>query len=302
MELRHLRYFVAVAEELHFSRAAQRLHIAQPPLSQQIRNLETELGVQLLQRTKHRVQLTAAGQLFLEEARRTLSQAEQAIRTAQRASRGEIGRLVVGFLSSTAYNVFPEILRLFRERFPAVELVLHELNTVPQVQALHEGQIDVGFLHPPVNSGEALSLTTVFEEPLVLALPSNHALAAQPQIALAWLADAPFVLSPRHLGPGFYDQVISACQQAGFHPRVVQETNMAQTMVSLVAGGMGVALVPASLQNLQRTGVVYRVVQDLTPRVTTAAIWRREDASLVLHAFLEGVREIAQRQVPTVAD
>jgi DNA-binding transcriptional LysR family regulator len=293
MELRHLRYFVAVAEELHFSRAAKRLHIAQPPLSQQIRSLEDELGVQLLQRTKHQVQLTAAGQLFLEEARRTLAQADQAIQTVQRASRGEIGRLVIGFPTSAAYSVLPDILRAFREQSPSVELVLHELNTALQVDRLQDGSLDLGFVHPPFITDNLRSLT-ILKEPFVAAIPATHPLAARSQISLKALANEPFILFPRHVGPGFYDQIVSLCQNAGFSPRVVQEARLMQTIVCLVAAAMGVALVPSSLQNLQRPGVVYKPIQALTARVETAVAWRQDDPSPVLQAFLQVVKQIAE--------
>jgi DNA-binding transcriptional LysR family regulator len=296
MELRHLRYFVAVAEELHFSRAADRLHIAQPPLSQQIRNLEEELGVQLLQRTKHQVQLTSAGQLFLEEARRTLAQAERAIQTAQRASRGELGRLVVGFASSAAYNVFPEILRVFRACFPEVELVLRELNSQPIQDYLYSSQIDIGFVYFPIVT-DSLCCLSIVEEPFLVALPQSHPLSTQPQVALQAIAHDPFILFPRHNSPDFYDKIVGLCQQAGFSPKVVQEAALMQTIVSLVAAAIGVALVPASLQNLQRTGVVYKQVQGLAAMVEMAVVWRRDDRSPVLEAFLNTVRQITGKSV-----
>ncbi|HEY9676120.1 MAG TPA: LysR substrate-binding domain-containing protein [Waterburya sp.] len=293
MELRHLRYFVAVAEELNFSRAAERLHMAQPPLSQQIRSLEQELGVQLFERTKHQVRLTTAGIVFLQEARLTLQAAEQAIRTAQRASRGEIGRLVVGFASVAAYSVLPEILRVFRERFPEIEFLLYELNTGLQVQGLLNSAIDVGFLFTPIHES-GLELMSVREEPLVVALPETHPLATLPQVSVSALADESFILFPRHLAPSFYDLILSASQQAGFSPKVAQEANQLQTMINLVAGGMGIALVPACLQNLQRTGVVYKDLQGKVSHLQTAMIWRRNDSSSVLYNFIQVVKETIQ--------
>ncbi|MBW4658187.1 MAG: LysR family transcriptional regulator [Drouetiella hepatica Uher 2000/2452] len=293
MELRHLRYFVAVAEELNFSRAAERLHIAQPPLSQQIRSLETELGVQLFNRNKHRVSLTEVGELFLVEARQTLIQAERAVETAQRASQGELGRLVIGFASSIAYSIFPDILRAFREKFPGVELILHELNTSLQTQGVHGSTIDLGFVHLPI-AEERLNLLTVLEEPMMVAVPKTHPLADHPQISLTSLANDRFILFPRHVASGFYDQVLSACQQAGFTPNVIQEAKLMQTIVCLVAGGMGVALVPASLQNLQRTGVIYAALEEKIPPLKTAMIWRQDNMSCVLHAFIAVVRQTIQ--------
>ncbi len=296
MELRHLRYFVAVAEELNFSRAAERLHIAQPPLSQQIRSLEEELGVQLFERNKHQVRLTPAGQMFLESARQTLTCAEQAIQTAQRASRGEIGRLVIGFASAIAYSVFPEILRQFREQFPNVELVLNELNTTLQIEALHAGAIDLGFVHLPIRE-DGLNLLTVFEESILLALPETHPLAIQSKVSLKSLKHEQFISFPRHLAPGFYDQIISACQKAGLSPNVIQEAKLTQTIVCLVAGRMGIALVPASLQNLQRSGVVYRKPQEKIPPVKTAMIWRQNERSAALAEFVHVARSCVARLI-----
>ncbi len=294
MELRHLYYFVAVAEELHFSRAAQRLHIAQPPLSQQIRNLEEELGVQLFERTKRRVELTDAGQVFLQQVRPTLRQIEEAVRSAQRASRGEIGRLVVGFNSSATYSVLPKILRVFRERCPEVELVLHELTTSQQLERFHHNQIDTGILYLPVEES-SLNILSVLKEPLVIALPETHPLATQPQISILSLINEPFILPPHHLGAGLYSQIMSLFQQAGFTPKIAQEAILLQTAVSLVAGGVGIAIVPASVQNLQRTGVVYKSMQEQPPEVEIAVVWRRNDSSLVLQKFLHVVSEITNK-------
>jgi DNA-binding transcriptional LysR family regulator len=288
MELRHLRYFITVAEELHFGRAAQRLHIAQPPLSQQIRQLEAEIGVILFHRTKRCVQLTDAGQVFLEEAKRVLIQAAHAIQAAQRASRGEIGQLVVSFVSSAAYNILPKILQAFRVSFPDINLALHELTTDKQLQGLRDGWIDVGFLRPPIED-EQLNVTTIFQESLVVALPETHPLSHQLQIPLKALNNEFFILFPRHLGPKLYDQIVSSCQLAGFSPKVVQEAIQMQTIVSLVAAEMGIAIVPASLQNLQRTGVIYRTIQESTPKAEIAVIWRSKDASPVVQQFLNVV-------------
>ncbi len=294
MELRHLRYFLAVAEELHFGRAAERLQMAQPPLSQQIRKLEEELGVQLFYRTKRRVQLTDAGQVFLEHAQLTLAQAEQAIKAAQRANHGEFGRLVIGFVGSASYDVLPDILRVYRERFPDVSLVLRELTTIQQVHALLNGRVNIGFIRPPVHD-EALEVETILREPFLVALPENHSLASQAEIPLEALSREFFVLFPRHLGPGFYDQIVSLCQQAGFSPDVSQEAIEMQTIVSLVAAGFGVALVPASLQNLQRVGVIYRRIQGATPAAELAMIWRKNASLPVLQTFMAVVKEVISR-------
>lgn len=285
MELRHLRYFVTVAQELNFSRAAERLHIAQPPLSQQIRYLEQELGVQLFQRTKRRVELTEAGVVFLEEVQKVFAQVNQAVRTAQRASRGEIGRLVIGFNSSATYSVLPALLRKFQSTNPDVELVLHELTTSQQLEKLHHNQIDLGLLYLPVDESQ-LSVMPVLKEPLMVALPETHFLVNQPQVSMHELSDEPFILPPHHSGAGLYGQIMTFFQQISFRPKVAQSATLLQTAVSLVAGGVGVALVPASLQNLQRTGVVYKAISEPTPQVEIAVVWRQHDLSQVLQRFL----------------
>lgn len=294
IELRHLRYFIAVAEELHFGRAAERLHIAQPPLSQQIRQLENELGFQLFYRTKRSVQLTEAGQVFLAESRKLFKQLDQAIEAGRQVSRGERGLLVIGFVSSAAYNMLPIILRSFRTQVPEVRLELHEMATNEQLQWLQEGRIDIGFLRPPVED-KTLSLLTILQEPMVVALPETHPLADQSHLALSSLANEGFILFPRPQAPRAYDQIISLCQQAGFSPNIVQEAMQMQTIVSLVAGGIGIAIVPVSLQNLQRTGVVYKPLKEMTPCLEVAVAWRNNDTSATVQHFLQVVKTIADQ-------
>src|SRR5690348_11319775 len=257
MELRHLEYFVALAEELNFSRAAKRLYITQPSLSQQIQSLEKEIGVQLLQRTKRSVRLTEAGQLFLEEAYRALDQVQQAVHTAQRADRGEIGQLTIGFVGSSAYGFLPTVIRTFRERFPEVALILRERTTVEQIQMLRDGQIQVGFLRPPILD-ETLQQTVVQQEPFLVALPKTHPQASVPHVPLPALANESFILVPYKLAPGLYTQMTNMCMQAGFQPRMVQEAIQFHVIISLVAAGLGIALVPACIQTFRRPDVVYR--------------------------------------------
>ncbi|MBW4640660.1 MAG: LysR family transcriptional regulator [Gloeocapsa sp. UFS-A4-WI-NPMV-4B04] len=206
MELRHLHYFIAVAEELHFSRAAERLHISQPPLSQQIRDLEDELGVKLFERTKRQVHLTEAGKVFLERSYGVLAQLEHAIAVTQQIGRGEVGRLAIGFVDSATYTLLPEILRVFREQFPAVELRLHELTTTQQIQALYDKQVDVGIVRSAI-SEPGLSVECLLPELLVLALPETHPLSAQTQVSLSTLAAELFILFPAQMGPVFYEQL-----------------------------------------------------------------------------------------------
>jgi DNA-binding transcriptional LysR family regulator len=293
MELRHLHYFIAVAEELHFSRAAERLHISQPPLSQQIRDLEEELGVTLLERTKRQVHLTEAGKVFLERSYRVLAQLEQAVEATQRIGRGEVGRLAIGFVDSATYTLLPDLLRVFRAQFPAVELRLHELTTAQQIQALHQNQIDVGVVRSAI-SEPGLSVECLLQESLVLALPESHSLSAQTTVSVSTLADESFILFPAKLGPVFYEQIIQICQQAGFRPKVAQEAVQMQTIISLVAAGLGIAFVPASMQNFHRSGVIYRPLQEQIPKTGLYLTWRQHDSSPVIRAFLSLAQKMTQ--------
>ena len=289
MELRHLSAFVAVAEELHFGRAAERLHIAQPPLSRQIQRLEKDLGVLLLRRTKRRVELTEAGECFLDGARRTLSEAEQAARMARRAARGEVGRLVLGFVGTTV--VLPPVLREFRARFPEVELVLHQLTTARQVQGLRDGWLHLGLLRPPVPDGW-LIVEPIAREAIVVAVPDKHPLAARARIPLTALAEEAFIMWPRREGPGFHDLIVSACHAAGFTPRVVQEATEMVTILNLVAGGLGIALMPESVRELQRRGVTYLPLKGAAPRAERALAWRADETAKPVLAFIEVAREL----------
>jgi DNA-binding transcriptional LysR family regulator len=285
MELRHLQYFIAVAEELHFSRAAQRLHISQPPLSQQIRGLEDELGVKLFERTKRQVHLTEAGKVFLERSTRVLAQLEQAIEVTQQIGRGEVGRLAIGFVGSATYTVLPDILSVFREQFPAVELRLDELTTVEQIQALYHKQVDVGIVRSAIIE-PGLSVECILQESLVLALPETHPFSVQTKVSLSTLASESFILFPAKMGPIFYEQIITICQQAGFRPKVTQEAVQMQTIIGLVAAGLGIAIVPASLQNFHRSGVIYRPLQEQIPKTGLYLAWRQHDYSPVIREFL----------------
>jgi DNA-binding transcriptional LysR family regulator len=266
MNFQRLRYFVAVAEELSFSRAAERLHMAQPPLSYQIKRFEEELGTQLFHRTKRSVRLTEAGRLLLAEARGLLVHAEQTASVVHRVGQGEVGRLTVGFVPSAANRVLPPILRAFGERFSSVELLLREVDPDRLLGALDDGRVDVGFLYLPFEE-DSLESRPVSRETFVAALPDTHPLADEPRVSLGALAGEPFVLTPRYRGAGLRDKIVEHCRRAGFEPRVVQEAWLMQTTVSLVAGGIGVTLVPASLQNLQRAGVAYKHVEGLSPEV-----------------------------------
>lgn len=288
MELRHLRYFLAVAEELHFGRAALRLQMAQPPLSQQIKQLEAELGVQLLERTRRRVSLTAAGAVFQQEAKALLGQLEQAVCKTRQADRGEVGSLAIAFVSSAMYSLLPNYLKQFREQYPQVAVVLHELSTQEQIQGLLENRLDIGFMRPPVEH-EALSVKSVLQEPLVAALPVNHRLATYQEISVGDLQSEPFVLFTRAKATHLYDQIISICQQGGFSPNVVQQAAQMQTILSLVAAELGVAIVPDSLCNLQRRGVCFIPFVEPSPLSELCMVWRQDRSMPVILNFMKSL-------------
>ncbi len=292
VELRHLRYFVAVAEELSFTRAAERLHMAQPPLSTQMRALERALGVELFDRSRRAIALTAAGEVLLGEARRLLVQVEQALAATTRAGTGEVGRLTVGFVPSASLGPLPELLREFRGRHPGVELFLRELPPDDLVAGLHSGALDLAVLYLPV-AEPALAELTIAREPLVAALPEGHRLAsARSALRLASLRAEPFVLPARHHMPGLHARVLESCRRAGFEPRAVQDDVwLLQTVLGLVAAGLGVALVPASVEKLGRAGVAFRPLRDPGPPVELGALWRADDTSAALRNLVAVLRE-----------
>ena len=292
MELRHLRYFVTVAEELHFGRAATRLSIVQPSLSQQIRQLEDELGFPLFYRTKRSVELTDAGKVFLIEAQHVLAQVREAKRTAQRAYRGEVGRLVVGYISSSTYDVLPMMLSVYRERFPDVEVALRELTTQEQLRALEREYIQVGLLRLPI-SAPMVNVEVVRREPIVCVLPEKHPLAMRERIAVSLLADEPFVLQSSQRGAGYYTQLMKLCLASGFSPNVIQEVTEMHTIISLVAAGMGVSLVPLSARNIRSQGVAYRELEGTATLTEMAVAWPRASRSAIVQNFLAVAMESA---------
>ncbi len=292
MELRHLHYFIAVAEELHFGRAAGRLNISQPPLSQQIMQLEEEIGVRLFSRTRRNVQLTQAGEVFLAEARRIITASEEAVRRAVRADKGEIGYLAVGFIGSANYSVLPPVIREFRKCFPDVELTLTEMNTSQQFEALHEGRIQVGFMRPPPGIEDTgLSVEAVYREPLAIAMPGSHPLRDRKTLPLRLLAKESFIMIPRQRGPGFFDYIIALCQQEGFSPNIVLEASQFHTIVGLVAAGIGIAIMPASMRHSNMEGVIFKKITGKAETVLKMA-WSAGNRSLVLGNFLEVARKV----------
>jgi DNA-binding transcriptional LysR family regulator len=296
MELRHLRYFVAVAETLSFARAARALNLSQPPLSRQIRALEDELGTALFARTKRSVQLTPAGAALLPEARRLLREADGLKAGAQRLAAGEVGTLALGFISVAAYNLLPELAPEFRRRHPGVKLALQEATSDVLLAGLRQGDLDVGLVLPPVDA-PGLEYVPLVHDTLIAALPAHAAQArGRGPIRLASLAGEPFILFPRRVGTSLYDVIVGACRRAGFAPRIEQEAIQMQTIVSLVAARMGVALVPASLEHLRRTGVVYRPLADARGRVEIGIAWRTGDDAPAVRAFVALAREHRRRR------
>lgn len=289
-DLRQLRQFVAVAEHLHFGRAAAALHISQPPLSRSLQALEKTLGVRLLERTRRKVELTTAGAWYLAEARQVLSRLERAGRELAERASGGTGLLRIGFVTIADYSVLPGLLTRFKAANPGVSLALRELVTEDQLQALAAGDLDLGFVLPPLPAREVESVT-VSREPLVVALPQKHVLArTRGPLGVRALAEEPFVMVPANLARGLSDVVLGVCARAGFAPRVAQEAVQMQTVVSLVSSGLGVAIVPASLLNLRRKGVVYRPVRDPHTRIELRLAWREGSHSPLLARFVELAR------------
>ena len=290
MELRRIQYFVAVAEERHFGRAAARLSMAQPPLSQQIKLLEADVGVTLLERTTRKVQLTPAGRQFLQRAREILASMDAAVAEAALVADGRIGRVAIGFTGSATYELLPSLTRSLRAQLPGLDLDLRgELLTPDQVAALLDGSLDLGFLRPPVRVAD-LDVRVLRREPLIAVLPEHHLLARRSKIRLQDLRDEPFITYPSHNRSVVYDAVIDACGQAGFSPARAQEVGETSTLVSFVAAGLGVALVPASVRNLRITGARYLPLAGRPPDVELAIATRRNETS----PHVERVRALAE--------
>jgi DNA-binding transcriptional LysR family regulator len=293
MELRHLRYFVAVAEALSFRGAAEKLHIAQPPLSSQIKSLEEELRVHLLERTTRSVTLTHAGRVFLEEARAVLAASSQAQQRARDAQHGLAGTLRVGLIAPVAGAWLAKILRRFRHHFPGVQLSLFDLTSTEQLRRLHGQELDVGLLRPPVNSSE-LDYRFIGESRQVLALPSGHRLAKKRRLDWKDFHDQELVLIHPSAQHGFYDPFFAACARAGAVPRPVQYANDIQTKMWLISAGFGIAPTTASLGEVKRPGLVFRSLPAGLPPVQTVLAWRREDPSPVLEHFRKSFEPFAQ--------
>ena len=285
MELRHLRCFVAVADELHFGRAAKRLNLSQPPVSLAIKELEAELGLRLFDRTSRSIQLTTGGTEALRDARAVLARTESMRLHARNTAGGYGGSLSIGFISVAAYSFLPDVLRRFTEVFPKVRISLHESTTDQMLGDLDSGALDVGCIFASPLLPPALHYQATHRDPLIVALPEHHPLASLARIPLERLANEQFLTFERHFGPMMFDIVVSTCMRHGFSPRIFPARQM-HTIVSLVSGGIGVALVPACVEVLHREGVVYRPLQSAPTLVETGAAWRAEGDSPALLEFV----------------
>jgi DNA-binding transcriptional LysR family regulator len=299
VELRQLRYFVVLAEELHFRRAAEREHIAQPAFSGQIRRLECELGVRLFDRTSHYVRLTGAGRLFLDEVRQALAQVERAVEVAKRAGRGELGHIVVGFIGSAANELTPLILRAFPARYPNIGVELREFDFRAPSAGLLEDQVDVAFLRPPVEGQDDLVVETLFEEPRVAIMASDHWLAEESSVSIARLVNEPFVAGPPSAGI-WWDFWLVIEHRGGVPPRLGSEANTIDEWLEAIAAGRGVSLTPASTKRFYgRPGVAFVPVTDIEGS-TVAVAWRKGPTKPVITAFVDITRQVAHEFGATV--
>ena len=291
MELRYLKYFVAVAEELHFARAAGRLHIAQPSLSKQIQQLEQELDFPLFYRTKQRVELLDAGHVFLDEARRILRQTENAVESARRTHTGQSGRLVIGFSASATFEVLPRILRKYRRSYPNVMVELSEVTANRATELLLDSRLSVGLLRSPsFFDEESFCIETILREPFVVAVPDFHPAAKQDSVRIKTLAGEQFIVPHRQPGWDYSDAVFQILRDNGIEPRIAQEATQGHVIASLVAGGLGVALLPASFSILRLPGMTYRPIRGRSQTTGLAMVWKRDSRASTLRAFLDVVR------------
>ena len=295
MELRHLRYFVAVAEDLSFTKAAGRLHLAQPSLTRQIHNLEDELGVRLLNRSKSQVSLTEEGRSFLADARRILALASESVLAVQRLSRGELGQLNISYLSNFDFELLPETLRAFRLSFPHIALNLFDMTPAEQLRALEARKIDLGFLGlPPPASAGAIQWESIAQHRTVVVLPTKHPLARKRQLRLGELESLLFVGMSEKTHPGFREWLIRTCHDAGFSPRVLQDAELETALMTFVAEGLGVTLAREHIKKLPHPGVAFR---PLTPTLKSdyCIAWNRNNDSRALQQYIDIVKGLTRR-------
>jgi DNA-binding transcriptional LysR family regulator len=288
IELRQLRYFLAVAEEMHFGRAATKLHMTQPPLSQAIQALEANIGAQLFIRTTRSIALTAAGSALIPEAKKILQQTKTLPQLVQRAASGEVGNLSLAFISIADYSILPPFLRQFRHHHKEVRIELREATSNVQLELLEKSEVDAGLLIPPIppKLSAILNYQKVLSEPLILAVPETYSSRKNAQ-ALSTYADLALIIFPRKIAPSLHDSILACFRAEGLTPAIAQEAIQMQTIIGLVSAGMGIALVPQSVSNLIRPGVVYYTMPSLTVRVEIGIAWRKDNSSPVLKSFLD---------------
>jgi len=297
-DIRHLRHFIAVAEEKHFGLAAQRLNMTQPPLSLSIKKLEAELGVLLFNRNTKKVVLTPAGEVFLTGAYETLEKMQALTNDTIRAAQGALGRLKLGFVGSAVYEALPETVRQFRNLFPDVELDLKELATVEQIEALSKNEIDVGLLRPPITGGALYHQIDFSSEEMVAVLPKNHPLAQEDKINLSDLKEDGFILFPHNISPNLHALVLLACREAGFTPTIAQTAPQIQTQISLVSAGLGVALVPKCASRISYPEIAFKQLSDPTRNIGTqmSIVYRKEEKNVIVSSFVDLCKSMATTQ------
>lgn len=296
MDLHRIRSFVALSEELHFRRAAERCHVTQPALSQHLRHLEEELQSQLVLRTKRRVSLTPAGEVFAREARKLLWQTDQVCQLVHRTSRGEIGQLFVGCTAPAMFIVLPEIIRAFSTQLPEVGVIVREMTTAEQEEALRQGHIQLGLVHPPLDD-RSLSCVKIAQIPFKVVISDMNPLAEKPKLQLSDLASEHFIMFPRKIGPRLYDQIVALCQKAGFSPETIHEASPAQSIVAMAAANFGVGWIASRHQQFPRKGVVYREVIPSPPQFTLGIAYNRGDSSLLVRTFIDTAKRMGKAVV-----
>lgn len=297
MELRQLRYFIALAQELHFGRAAAAVHLTQPPLSKQIKDLENEIGILLFERNNRNVKITDPGKIFLEAARRVFDLLDDAAKTARRAQRGEVGSLAVGYITAAAYSLLPNVLRDFRKSHADLGLQLREMTTPAQCEALSKGSIDVGIMRPGPSLGVFKS-EVILREPFVVAVPEEHKLARARQVDIRSLAQEPFIMLPPSPGGGLPRQILDLCHDAKFEPNVVQIASQTLSIIGLVAAGTGVAIVPLSVKRMSIANVVYRPLRGVKGHAETVIVWRKDGETPLVAQFLATIHKSAAVLIP----
>ncbi|RDK08770.1 LysR substrate-binding domain-containing protein [Cupriavidus lacunae] len=292
MDLRRLRYFAAVAEELHFGRAAERMHVVQSAVSHQVKLLEEELGFPLLERSRHKVRLTVPGEIFLPEALDLLRRTDEAVHRARSSAEGAVGRLAIGFVDNVLWSILPPMLRDFRKQWPSIKLTLHPLDRAEQIEALRTSVIDIGIIPSP-SPGHPLKTVALEAAPLIAAIPDGHPLASRSALSIADLANEPFVLFPLRMNSRILEVIIACCASAGFTPRVTQEAGQLQTLLAFVSAGLGVTLVPQWVARVQQPGVTYMTVNDLSTPYELIAAWNPGTDNPAVAHFREIATSIA---------